>query len=187
MFPDRTPDTSRAWLTKHPSISIVARDRGGGYGAAIAKALPDADQVADRWHLLEISSRAFLDAVCQSMCQIRQAVGSNVVSPTLLNYAQRLQYEGYLRRQETNEAIWELKKKGTSIRQIVRQTGHSRKLVRDVLRGQRLDVFRTKPSILDSWLLWLNSRWDEGTRNASVRWREMKAKGFPGQRGIVSQ
>ena len=187
LLPDRTPDTSRAWLTKHPSISIVARDRGGGYGAAIAKALPDADQVADRWHLMENSSRAFLDAVCKSMCQIRLAVGSNVVDSTLLTYAQRLQYEGYLRRQETNEAIWDLKKKGTSIRQIVRQTGHSRKLVRDVLRGQRLDVFRTKPSILDSWLPWLNSRWDEGARNASALWREMKAKGFPGQRGIVSQ
>ena len=101
----------------------LSRDRGGGYGAAIAKALPDADQVADRWHVMEHSSRAFLDAVCKSMCQIKQAVGSNVVDLTLLTHAQRLQYEGHLRRQETNEAIWELKKKGTSSRQIVRQTG----------------------------------------------------------------
>ena len=180
-------DTSRTWLAKHPSISIVARDRGGGYGEAIAKALPDAEQVADRWHLMENSSRAFLDAVGKSMRQIRQAVGSNVVDPKLLTYAEKLQYEGYLRRQETNEAIRELSKKGTSIRQIVRQTGHRRKIVRDVLRGQRLDVFRTRPSSLDSWLPWLNSRWDEGVRNALALWREMKAKGFPGQSGVVSQ
>ncbi len=186
LLPNRTLHTSQTWLAGHPSISIVARDRGGGYGEAIAKALPDADQVADRWHLMENSSRAFLDAIGKSMRQIRQAVGSKVVDPKLLTYAEKLQYEGYLRRQETNEAIWELKKKGTSIRQIVRQTGHSRKLVRDVLRGQRLDVFRTKTSIMDSWLPWLNSRWDEGARNASALWREMKAKGFPGQRGIVS-
>ncbi|ERM00632.1 hypothetical protein Q644_25730 [Brucella intermedia 229E] len=79
-------------------------------------------------------------------------------------------------------------KKGISIRQIVRQTGHSRKLVRDVLRGQRLDVFRTKPSSLDNWLPWLNNRWEEGgARNALALWREMKAKGFPGQSGVVSQ
>lgn len=52
----------------------------------------------------------------------------------------------------TNEAIRELSKKGIANRQIVRQTGHSRKLVRDVLRGQRLDVFRTRPSSLESWL-----------------------------------
>jgi transposase len=187
LLPDRALDTSRTWLAEHPSISIVARDRGGGYGEAIAKALPNAEQVADRWHLMENSSRAFLDAVGKSMRQIRQAVGSNVVDPKLLTYAEKLQYEGYLRRQETNEAVRELSKKGTSIRQIVRQTGHSRKLVRDVLRGQRLDVFRTRPSSLDSWLPWLNSRWEEGARNASALWREMKTKGFAGQSGVVSQ
>lgn len=104
-----------------------------------------------------------------------------------MTYAEKLQYEGYLRRQETNEAVRELSKKGTSIRQIVRQTGHSRKLVRDVLRGQRLDVFRTRPSSLDSWLPWLNSRWEEGAQNALALWREMKAKGFPGQSGVISQ
>ncbi len=80
-----------------------------------------------------------------------------------------------------------MSKKGTSIRQIVRQTGHSRKLVRDVLRGQRLDVFRTRPSSLDSWLPWLNGRWEKGARNALALWREMKAKGFPGQSGVISQ
>jgi hypothetical protein len=36
--------------------------------------LPDADQVADRWQLIENSSRAFLDAVGKSMRQIRQAM-----------------------------------------------------------------------------------------------------------------
>jgi transposase len=136
---------------------------------------------------MENSSRAFLDAVAKSMRQIRQAVGSNVVDPKLLTYAERLQYEGYLRRQETNEAIRELSNKGISIRQIVRQTGHSRKLVRDVLRGQRFDVFRTRPSSLDSWLPWLNDRWEDGARNALALWREMRTKGFTGQSGVVSQ
>jgi len=187
LLPDRALSTSRNWLAERPSISIVARDRGGGYGEAIARALPDAAQVADRWHLMENSSRAFLDAVSKSMRQVRQAVGSNIVDPKLLTCAEKLQYEGYLRRQETNEAIRALSKKRTSIREIVRQTGHSRKLVRDVLRGQRFDVFRTRPSTLDSWLPWMNSRWEEGARNASALWREMQASGFPGQRGIVSQ
>jgi hypothetical protein len=40
LLPDRALDTSRTWLAEHPSISIVARDRGGGYGEAVAKALP---------------------------------------------------------------------------------------------------------------------------------------------------
>lgn len=120
------------------------------------------------------------------MRQITQAVGNTVVDPRLLAYAEKLQYEGYLRRQETNDAVRELAKNGTSIRQIVRQTGHSRKLVRDVLRGQRMDVFRTRPIFLDNWLSWLNNRWDNGTRDALALWREMRAEGFVGQSGVVS-
>lgn len=67
LLPDRALETSCVWLAAHPSISVVARDRGGGYGEAIAKGLPSAEQVADRWHLMENSSRAFLDAVGKSM------------------------------------------------------------------------------------------------------------------------
>lgn len=187
LLPDRALETSRTFLAAHPSIAVVARDRGGGYGEAIARGLPNAEQVADRWHLMENSSRAFLDAVGKSMRQIRHALGCNVIDPKLLTCAEKLQYEGYLRRQETNGAIQRLAKAGTSIRQIVRQTGHSRKLVRDVLRGQRLDVFRTRPSFLDPWLPWLNERWDAGARNALALWREMRSEGFTGQSGVVSQ
>ncbi|WP_246684636.1 ISL3 family transposase [Mesorhizobium sp. B2-7-1] len=149
LLPDREQATSQAWLAGHPSITTVARDRGGGYGEAIAKALPHADQVADRWHLMENASRAFLDAVSKTMRQIRKAVGSAVIDPGLLTYAERLQYDGYLRRQETNGAILELSKQGLSIKQIVKRTGYSRKLVRSVIRGQRSDVFRVRQSSLE--------------------------------------
>jgi transposase len=36
-------------------------------------------------------------------------------------------------------------------------------------------------------LPWLNERWDTGSRNALALWREMRAEGFVGQQGIVSQ
>lgn len=93
------------------------------------------------------------------MRQIRKAVGSTIIDPRLLTYAERLQYEGYQRRQEANEAILELSKQGIPIKQIVKRTGHSRKLVRSVLRGQRSDVFRVRQSSLEEWLPWLDSRW----------------------------
>lgn len=152
LLPNREQATSQAWLENHPLIATVARDRGGGYAEAIAKALPHAEQVADRWHLMENASRTFIDAVSKSMRQIRKTVGSTIIDPKLLTYAERLQYEGYLRRQETNEAILALSKQSIPIKQIVKRTGHSRKLVRSVLRGQRSDIFRVRQSSLEEWL-----------------------------------
>jgi transposase len=48
----RDQETVKAWLEKHPTIEIVTRGRSGEYREASTQALPDAVQVADRWHLL---------------------------------------------------------------------------------------------------------------------------------------
>ena len=85
---------------------------------------------------MENASRAFLDAVRKSLRQIRTVIGATTIDPKLLTAAERLQYEGYLRREETNAAILALSKSGTPIKHIVRQTGYSRKLVRQVRRGE---------------------------------------------------
>ena len=111
LLPDREPATAQAWLADHPDIKIVSRDRGGGYGEAAAKALPHAVQVADRWHLMENASQAFFDAVRKSMGNIRAAIGATTINPHLLTCAERLQYEGYLRREETAGANLALFKK----------------------------------------------------------------------------
>lgn len=51
VLPDRTADTLEAWLRKHPGIEVVCRDGSATYAEAIRRALPDAVQVGDRWHL----------------------------------------------------------------------------------------------------------------------------------------
>ncbi|MCA1868345.1 transposase [Agrobacterium genomosp. 3] len=161
-MPDREPTTARAWLVEQPQIEIVARDRGGGYAQAAAQALPHAEQVADRWHLMENASHAFVEAVRKSMRQVRMAVGTATVNPKLLTAAERLQYEGYLRREEANTVIRDLVGEGVSIKEIVRRTGHSRKLVRSVVRGQRTDIFRIRQTSLEPHLPWLEAQWDAG-------------------------
>jgi transposase len=146
LLPDREQATAEAWLGGHQSVAVVARDRGGGYGEAIAKALPYATQVADRWHLMQNASRAFSDAVRKSMRQIRSAIGATVIDPDLLTSAERIQYEGYLRREELNAAVLALWRDGVPVKQIVRRTGHHRQTVRRIIRGERSDVFRPRQS-----------------------------------------
>jgi len=40
------------WLEQHPGIEIISRDRGTNYIKAATEGAPEAEQVADRWHLL---------------------------------------------------------------------------------------------------------------------------------------
>jgi hypothetical protein len=49
--------------------------------------------------LIENAS-SFLDAVRKSMRQIQTAMGATVINPSLLTIAEKLQYEGYVRRVE---------------------------------------------------------------------------------------
>src|SRR5207344_1380053 len=144
LLPDREPGTVEAWLSCHPEIRVISRDRGGSYGRAAARAAPQAVQVANRWHLMENASAAFLEAVRRSMRPIRMALGSTVIDPALLTHAERLQHDGHLRREEAYGAIRTLAQVGTPIREIVRRTGRSRKLVREIVRGGGGNVFRCK-------------------------------------------
>ena len=126
LLPDRDAATVESWLADHPEVAIISRDRGGGYGQAATRSAPQAVQVADRWHLMENASAAFLESVRRSMRQIRQVLGSTVIDPSLLTCAERIQYDGYLRRQESHRTIRQMAGAGASIKAIARRTGHSR-------------------------------------------------------------
>ena len=154
---------------------------------AAAKALPGAIQVADRWHLMENASCAFLDAVRKSMRRIRSVIGATSINPDLLTCAERIQYDGYLHREETNAAILALSKSGLPIKRIARQTGYARQTIRRVIRGERSDVFRVRQSSLEPYLPWLDDQWTGGFHNAASLWRRLRSQGFRGSARVVTE
>ena len=136
---------------------------------------------------MENASRAFLDAVRRSMRQIRRSVGAMTINPDLLTAAERLQYDGYLRREDTNAAIMAIAKGGVSIKEIVRRTGHSRGLVRRIVLGERSDVFRVRESSPETYLPLLEDEWAAGCRNGAELWRRLKPEGFRGSLRVVTE
>jgi transposase len=187
LLPDRKAGTVAAWLAEHAEIRVVSRDRGGSYGRAATEGAPQAIQVADRWHLMENASAAFLEAVRRSMPPIRQALGSTVIDPALLTCAERIQYDGFVRRQDSHQAIKALAAQGVSIKAITRQTARSRKLVRSVLRGADGDVFRGRENTLAPYLARLGADWDAGRHNGAGLWRRLRADGFRGGLRVVTE
>ena len=70
LLPDRRADTLATWLTGHPSVTLITRDRSGAFAEAAANGAPTAIQVADRFHLL----MNIREAVFQSLPPYRAVI-----------------------------------------------------------------------------------------------------------------
>ena len=47
----RTGETLREWLKNNKHVKVITRDRASAYAKVISEELPDAMQIADRFHL----------------------------------------------------------------------------------------------------------------------------------------
>src|SRR4051794_7203161 len=52
LLPDRAADSFSEWLQHHPEIMTISRDRSGLYAEGATLGAPQAQQVADRFHLM---------------------------------------------------------------------------------------------------------------------------------------
>jgi Transposase len=155
LLPDREPATIEGWLARHPEVRVISHDRGGGYGQAATRAAP---QAVHCWSLAFDGERqrgAFGSGAAIAPSARRSAAPS--LTRRCWPTPKRLQHEGYLRREEAYSVIRTLARGGTPIKEIVRRTGRSRKLVREIVRGGGGDVFRSRSNSLEPHLAWLDA------------------------------
>lgn len=202
LLPDREADSFAAWLQAHPGVEVIARDRGTGYADGGRRGAPDAVHVADRWHLLENCSAAFLEAVKRNVPALRAAArptsdvlaveatdppATDPEAPPPMTSAQRLQWQGWQRRVKVHDEVIRQHRHGVPIRRIARDLALSRNMVRRWVRGEQPELHRPRMHSLDPWRATLEQRWTEGCRNGARLWRELRDVGFKGGLRVVTE
>ncbi|CAG1006725.1 hypothetical protein ANAEL_03451 [Anaerolineales bacterium] len=196
---DRTAETLADWLQRHPTVEIIARDCSGEYTRGSDLGAPQAQQVADRWHLLVNLREAFERLLDRLRPELRASQpvttsdrpGILVVRKRHRSHTETIAREGrHLRRRELHEKVHRLHQAGYTICGIARRLKLSRTTVYRYLSIRDLSEPVTrhrKPSQLDSYTDYLAQRWLAGCRNASQLWREIQPQGYTGSRRQVAQ
>ncbi len=191
LLPDREASTLAKWLQEHPGVEIISRDRGGAYAEGATLGAPDAQQTADRWHILKnlgealegffIGKKSLLKATMQDPTASTTKASPLQESP--MGNTRRLEEVSQQRHQERVERyrkIHELHAKKVDQGIIARRVGTSRQTVtRSIHMDQppeRRTPRRTRTHLLEPFKPYLIERWNDGCRNASELYREIVEK-----------
>jgi transposase len=196
LLPDRTAETLAAWLKAHTRVKIVTRDRSGEYTRGISLGAPQAEQITDRWHLV-VNLR---DAMIRVLERLRPEL--KLISVPDSGGIPRLRPRRssprevaaadlrWARRVELHDKVHRLQHTGLAIRKIARQLKISPTTVYRYLSMSQYPervILKPRASILDPFLPFIQQRWQEGCRNASALWRELRTQGYPGSRRQVAR
>ncbi|GHO48640.1 transposase [Ktedonospora formicarum] len=192
VLPDRTTDTSAAWMATHPEIEVVSRDRGGDYAAAARKAVPEATQTADRFHVLKNLGEALEGVLSRHLAIHRRGQAEQsratplstthpIQPPKLSPKEAELSQAKREERLAKYEQVVALRKLGFSQTAIANQVGIGHATVSRWLRS---DAFPEQPprprkSRLDPYLKEVSKRWEAGCHNIAQLHRELVASGAP--------
>jgi transposase len=203
LLPDRSSESFSSWLQQHPEITTIARDRCGLYAEGASLGAPGAQQVADRFHLVlnlsaavervfeERSRELVLPPVAESEALATgasaESAGDQQESPAASPTEQQQRRQRRLARY--NQVV-ELFTQGYSQKAISRQLGMQTKTIRRWLRAgqfpERKPAHR-RPAKVSEFADYLQQRWNDGCRNATRLFKEIREKGYAGKRSMVAR
>jgi transposase len=193
LLPDRKGETLAAWLKGHPGVQFVCRDRAAVYAEGAYLGAPQAEQVVDRWHLLNNLSDALEEVVGRHRPALREAArrlapatsppseDSGRPPPAKESRLARKQGPMPLRRDVRRERVRQLASLGFTQKAIAAQLRVSQDTVhRDLHSPQSPQRSGGRRPALGPYAKYLQERWRSGCRNASQLHRELMAQGFTG-------
>jgi len=208
LLPERSQEGLVAWLKRHPEVEVAARDRSNVYREALAKGVPKATQVADRWHLLHNLALTLEEFLLQKRPVLREAAtpgaepedrsdGAFVSGPIMPNRPrthERKIEEAARKRHERRVERWgdirRLYLAGADLRDICRRLGVSPRTVyryKDLSEPPPRPVYKRRASALDPYVPYLVRRWNEGCRNGKRLYREIREQGYANSEEICAR
>jgi len=182
LLPERSVATVSEWLREHPTITTVARDRSKEFATAITQALPQAQQVADRWHLAH-NLTEILDTVVTSQWKVLlhtlRAPDPLPVMPLVEQYQNGHRAVGAERYQQALT----LAQAGVSAVGIAQRLGTSVRTINRWLNRQHgpYEALRKPRVRLQTWATaYLREQWEAGEHHGTVLWEELRARGYHG-------
>jgi transposase len=191
LLADRSVETSTAWLRKHPEIDLVSRDRGQIFREAATQGAPQAKQVVDRYHLQKNFAEALEKFFRKQERVLKKAAGSSTgkarpaargAMPENVSPERRARHRQRVR---LHKRIWKLSREGYHKEQIAQLVGVSSRSVYRALAQETPPPARRRSrssSIVDPYLSYLASRWNQGCHNVARLYEEIVAQGYTGTR-----
>jgi transposase len=185
VFDGRDGTRLAEWLRLHPEVTVICRDRGGGYAGGARQGAPNAAQVADRFHLWQNLGQAVEKAIIAHRAELVEAPPAQPPSdqaPALHNPVLEKKIVARMRHQYT--AVQRLRGEGLSKSEIGRRLGLHPATVRKLANATSLQELTAKTDqrahLVDDYVEYLHQRWNAGERNATQLFREISALGYPG-------
>lgn len=199
VLPDRRAETAAAWMRDNPDIHVVSRDRASAYAKAAAEAVPQAIEVADRFHVCKNLTEATqlllaryqaetlaasqteneprLDEPAKQQISIQEWRPPEPASVKKARLARRAgRYARY-------QQVVECGQQGMTSKEIADRLGLSDRTVQKWLAAGTFPEVRSrrkKASSFDAFAPHVLKRWKEGEHKGIALYREIKAQGYTG-------
>ncbi|WP_433501477.1 ISL3 family transposase [Sphaerimonospora sp. CA-214678] len=198
VLPERSSDALAAWLSKHPDVEIICRDRAGCYADGAARGAPQAIQVADRWHMWRNLGEAVERTVTKHRAHLRDLVvatspgevpaSAPVTTPSAGELAPCEPRSDRLaeRTRRRYALVHQLLTQGRDLRAIARELNLARNTVRRFARASDPEELLVhngtgkRPKMIEEYAGYLRQRWEQGCTNAAQLYQEVTAMGYGG-------
>jgi transposase len=191
LLAERSVETSKVWLRQHPEIDLVSRDRSKLFREAATLGAPQAKQVIDRFHLQKNFAEALEKFFRQQERLLKKATRGSTGKarpaerPAVPEKVAQERRARHRQRVRLHKRIWKLYREGYHKEQIAQMVGISSRSVYRALEQQASPPPRRRSrssSIIDPYLSYLASRWNQGCHNMARLYEEIVAQGYTGSR-----